>query len=55
MALDREPSGVKYRSTGLVRPDGTTNIGDYFWGQGTTGPDIPLTPATGQWSISGTV
>ncbi|MET8153912.1 DUF6345 domain-containing protein [Actinoplanes sp. NPDC049668] len=55
MAIDREPSGVKYRSTGLVRPDGTTNIGDYFWGQGPTGPDIPLTPNTGQWSISGTV
>jgi hypothetical protein len=55
MAIDREPGGVKYRSTGLVRPDGVTNIGDYFWGQGPTGPDIALTSTTGQWSISGTV
>jgi hypothetical protein len=55
MAIDREPSGVVYRSTGLVRPDGVTNIGDHFWGQGPTGPDIPLTPNTGQWSITGTV
>jgi hypothetical protein len=55
MAIDREPSGVTYRSMGLIRPDGVTNIGDYFWGQGPTGPDIPLTANTGQWSITGTV
>jgi hypothetical protein len=55
MAVDREPTGVVYRSMGLVRPDGVTNIGDYFWGQGVTGPDIPLTQSTGQWSITGTV
>ena len=55
MAIDREPNGVVYRSTGLIGAGGVTNIGDYFWGQGPTGPDIPLTPATGQWSISGTV
>jgi hypothetical protein len=55
MAIDREPNGVVYRSTGLIGPGGVTNIGDYFWGQGPTGPDIPLTPSTGQWSITGTV
>jgi hypothetical protein len=55
MAIDREPAGVKYRSMGLIRADGTTNIGDHFWGQGPTGPDIALTSTTGQWSISGTV
>ena len=55
MAIDREPAGVKYRSMGLIRSDGTTNIGDHFWGQGSTGPDIALTSTTGQWSISGTV
>jgi hypothetical protein len=31
------------------------NIGDYFWGQGSTGPDIALTPSTGMWAITGTV
>ncbi|GAA2601616.1 hypothetical protein GCM10010435_96240 [Winogradskya consettensis] len=55
MAIDREPAGVKYRSMGLIRSDGVTNIGDYFWGQGPTGPDIPLTSSTGMWSLSGTV
>jgi hypothetical protein len=55
MAIDREPSGVVYRSTGLIGPNGVTNIGDHFWGQGPTGPDILPTPTTGQWSITGTV
>jgi hypothetical protein len=55
MAVDREPSGVVYRSMGLIRPDGVTNIGDYFWGQGPVGPDITLQPGTRQWSITGTV
>jgi hypothetical protein len=55
MAIDREPSGVVYRSMGLVGPGGVTNIGDYFWGQGNTGPDIALTPSTGMWAITGTV
>ncbi|HKT04776.1 MAG TPA: DUF6345 domain-containing protein [Rugosimonospora sp.] len=55
MAVDTEPSGVVYRSMGLIRPDGVTNIGDYFWGQGPTGPDIPASPSNGMWSISGTV
>ena len=32
-----------------------TNIGDYFWGQGSTGPDIPASGRLGQWAISGTV
>jgi hypothetical protein len=55
MAIDREPGGVVYRSTGLIGPNGVTNIGDHFWGQGPTGPDILPTPTTGQWSITGTV
>jgi hypothetical protein len=55
MAIDREPTGVVYRSMGLIQPGGVTNIGDYFWGQGATGPDVQLTPSTGQWSITGTV
>jgi len=55
MAVDREPSGVVYRSMGLISPTGVTNIGDYFWGQGSTGPDIPLTANAGMWSITGTV
>ena len=55
MAIDREPAGVVYRSTGLIGPGGVTNIGDYFWGQGPTGPDIAPSSSIGQWSITGTV
>jgi hypothetical protein len=55
MALDREPAGVVYRSMGLIGPGGVTNIGDHFWGQGPTGPDIAPSTAIGKWAISGTV
>ncbi len=55
MAIDKEPSGVVYRSMGNIAPGGVTNIGDFFWGQGPTGPDIPVAGRIGQWSITGTV
>jgi Family of unknown function (DUF6345) len=55
MAIDKEPSGVVYRSMGNIGSGGVTNIGDYFWGQGPTGPDITVGGRTGQWSITGTV
>ena len=55
MAIDKEPGGVVYRSMGNIGPGGVTNIGDYFWGQGPTGPDIPPPARTGMWSITGTV
>lgn len=55
MAIDKEPSGVVYRSMGNIGSGGVTNIGDFFWGQGPTGPDIPRGSRTGMWSITGTV
>ncbi len=55
MAIDKEPSGVVYRSMGNIGSGWVTNIGDYFWGQGSTGPDIPAAGRIGQWSITGTV
>jgi hypothetical protein len=55
MAIDREPSGVVYRSMGLIGTGGVTNIGDYFWGQGSVGPDIQPGNSIGKWSITGTV
>ncbi len=55
MAIDREPAGVVYRSMGLIGAGGVTNVGDYFWGQGTVGPDIKPGNSTGKWSITGTV
>jgi hypothetical protein len=55
MAITREPHGVVYRSMGLFGPNGVNNIGDFFWNQGATGPDIAPSPLYGKWSISGTV
>jgi hypothetical protein len=55
MAIDKEPSGVVYRSMGNIGSGGVTNIGDFFWGQGPTGPDISVAGRVGQWSITGTV
>jgi Family of unknown function (DUF6345) len=55
MAIDKEPSGVKYRSMGNIGSGGVTNIGDYFWGQGPTGPDIAKASRVGMWAISGVV
>jgi hypothetical protein len=55
MAIDREPSGVVYRSMGNLGSGSVSNIGDYFWGQGPTGPDIRLSNRIGMWSITGTV
>jgi hypothetical protein len=55
MALATEPSGVKYRSMGVIGAGGVTNIGDYFWNQGPTGPDLYWSSGIGGWSISGVV
>jgi uncharacterized protein DUF6345 len=55
MAIDKEPSGVVYRSMGNIASNGATNIGDFFWGQGPTGPDIRISGRSGMWSITGTV
>jgi hypothetical protein len=55
MAIDREPSGRVYRSMGPIGPGGVTNIGDFLWGQGSVGPDIPAAAKIGYWSITGTV
>jgi hypothetical protein len=55
MAIDKEPNDVVYRSMGNIGAGWVTNIGDYFWGQGATGPDISAAGRIGQWSITGTV
>lgn len=55
MAFDKEPSGVVFRSMGNIGQGGVTNINDYFWGQGTTGPDIMKSSRTGMWAIAQTV
>ena len=59
MAVDKEPSGVTYRSMGPLYFDSKGNtisdINDHWWGQGSVGPDIFASSVGGYWSISGTV
>jgi len=55
MAIDKEPSGVKFRSMGNIGSGGVTNIGDHFWNQGSTGPDILRAGRAGMWAIAGVV
>ena len=55
MANDLEPGGTKWRSISPMGPGGSFNLNDRYWGQGTTGPDIPASVRTGFISISGTV
>jgi hypothetical protein len=54
MAITKQPSGRRYRSIGNIGAGGVTNVGDYFWGEGPTGPDITKAARTGMWSLSGT-
>jgi hypothetical protein len=55
MAFDKEPGGVVFRSMGNVGAGNVTNMGDYLWGQGTTGPDITKASRTGMWALAYTV
>jgi hypothetical protein len=55
MADDLEPGGTTWRSISPIGPGGSFNLNDRYWGQGTTGPDIPAAARTGFISISGTV
>src|SRR5262249_16487299 len=55
VAIDKEPSGGKFRSVGKIGAGGVTNIGDHFWGHGPVGPDISKAGRIGMWAISGTV
>ena len=40
MANDLEPAGTRWRSMSLVGANGVNNLGDHYWGQGSTGPDL---------------
>gem|GEM_PF-2546789 len=54
-ARANEPSGKIYRSIAPMRADGVTTLGDFVWGQGTVGPDIPNNEITAYWVATGTV
>jgi Family of unknown function (DUF6345) len=55
MADDLEPGGTRWRSISPAKAGWVNNLGDYYWGQGSVGPDIPLSQQIGWVAISGTV
>jgi len=55
MANDLEPSGVRWRSISPAASGWVHNLDDRFWGQGSTGPDIPASQRIGFIAISGVV
>jgi hypothetical protein len=55
MANDLEPSGVRWRSISPAGSGWVHNLDDHYWGQGSTGPDIPASQRIGFIAISGVV
>ena len=55
MARDLEPSGVIYRSLSPIGIGGVFNLNDRYWGQGSTGPDVPASSRIGWIRVTGTV
>jgi hypothetical protein len=55
MANDLEPSGVRWRSVSAAGQGWVHNLNDRYWGQGSTGPDIPASQRIGFIAISGVV
>ncbi len=55
MARDLEPSGVVYRSLSPIGTGGVFNLNDRYWGQGSTGPDVPASQRIGWIRVTGTV
>jgi hypothetical protein len=55
MANDLEPSGVRWRSISPAGAGWVHNLDDHYWGQGSTGPDIPASQRIGFIAISGVV
>ncbi len=53
MANDLQPAGRRYRTMSPVGANGVNNLNDYFWGQGSVGPDIRAHQVTGWVSVSG--
>lgn len=53
MADDLEPAGVRWRSISPASAGWVHNLDDHYWGQGSTGPDIPASQRIGFIAISG--
>jgi hypothetical protein len=53
MAINNQPSSVRWAVMGVFGTGGTWNWNDYFWGKGPSGPDIGPGSITGSWKLSG--
>jgi hypothetical protein len=49
MAIAAQGPDVIHGSMGPIAADGVSNITDYFWGQGSVGPDIRGTQISDFW------
>lgn len=49
--IDLQNGSVTIGAMGPVRNDGVTNMNDFFWNSGTTGPDIPASRISNFWVL----
>ena len=52
-AIDAQPSSVTWAYMGPLGRNGLTDDNDFFWGKGTTGPDIRGADLTGWYQVQG--
>jgi hypothetical protein len=50
-AIEQQPSGTQSVVMGVWGPGGLVNYNDYFWGQGSVGPDIRGANIYGYWRV----
>jgi hypothetical protein len=51
-ALEEQPSGVQSVVMGVMGNGLISNYNDYFWGQGSVGPDVREPDITGYWRLT---
>lgn len=52
-SIDDQPGEVVWANMGVIGPNGSVNMNEYFWNKGTVGPDIPASAVTGYWYLRG--
>lgn len=51
-ALEEQPSGTQSVVMGVMGNGSISNYNDYFWGQGSVGPDVREPDITGYWRLT---
>jgi hypothetical protein len=52
-SIDDQPPQVTWATMGVISAGGWVNWNDYFWNQGSVGPDVPASQVTSFWRLSG--